>query len=264
MLTGLSCLFAAGFFLCKSIAMKENILESWKVPVKPLLIVVGMIGVWRYMVWGSFVIADPIETVAVHFTWPVFIAVFGIMADKSGLEWKHLVAVVLTAIGIVVVIAEGAEFRMDVEKGHIFALLSSVIWAIYVVLARHRSEFGQRAFENAFLIVGVVLVGASIVFEPDMTLEPRHIALIAGGATMGTVAGFLWGMSQEHGGGGHGATALFTPVVASVWMALLGPTEMKANVAIGVLIIFAACVLVSPYADQKAALRKTLPDNEPI
>ena len=106
------------------------------------------------------------EAMVLNFTWPVTLTLLSILILKQRINWKSLLAIFISLIGIVVIATKGdlMSFKFSNINGVILALSSTVIWSFFwIINIRDKRDEVVKLFLNFTFGFIYILVTAIIM-----------------------------------------------------------------------------------------------------
>ncbi len=258
-LIGFSCLITFAVYVVSWIVRGESVREALKVSWLFLpLIVVSSPGV-RALSWASIYMTDPMEAIVVHQIWGVLVVFLGLGAAWAAVQWKHILAGLITVIGVVVVVGEGNDPLGGFDRGHAVSMAGGVIWAFQIVLARRYRQMAGSGQAVGYLVMGVLLLAMSSGQEGAWEMGALEIVLVAIAGAAGAGGLFFWDYAARVGNPHFLAgTSICYPLLVVFWMLVLGVSDWNLAVVAGALLIFAGGGVVSSYGERFVSSRNGL------
>jgi drug/metabolite transporter (DMT)-like permease len=113
------------------------------------------------------------EAMVLNFTWPVTLTLFSILILKQKINWKSVLAIIISLVGIVVIGTRGnlVTLKFSNIDGVILALGSTIIWSIFwIINIRDKRDEVVKLFLN-FLFGFIYILITSIILKV-LTIPP--------------------------------------------------------------------------------------------
>lgn len=259
----LSPLWAAALrFIIGSLAMfmlaqwrREPLLAPLRHNIGPYLLL-GLVGIggFNLLFFYAMQSTSPANAALIMATNPLLTTLLAGVVLGERPTSRHIAALPLALIGVVVVISGGSMARLEglqVARGDLLMLGADLVWAFYNVLGR-RYMPAASAVSNTTLVMGagaMLLLGVAVADGGQFTLPGAS----AGTALLvmalgGTVLAYLfWNTGIAHLGAGR--TALFlnlVPVFAMLTGALAGANPTQVQLIGGMLVIGGVSIAMIP------------------
>ncbi len=229
--------------------------KAWHSVKQPFLWGIGSVGICgahaAHLVGLRLAPAEQITTLAA--LWPILVVVIGgWLLNKERVSWLSYFGVILGFLGATVVITGGnlfTGFQAKYTNAYGFALLSSLLWTMYVIMSRKYAHFSSLIIGIYLAIGGLVALGI-LVFTGTMVMPNNKeglLLLIKGGLTL-SGAYLCWDYAIKHG---HftllNVLAYFNPILTITLLALFGLSEALAPIWIGAVLVVLATMLCSEF-----------------
>jgi drug/metabolite transporter (DMT)-like permease len=209
----------------------------------------GFIGTFLYcaLQFAGLKYTSALEANIINYSWPIWIIIFSIFILKLKLNWRIVVAILLSFAGIYIAISKGSlsSFSVDHLKGNIFALLAAVCYGYFCVAAKkYHFEIFTSMF--SYFLVATVLSGLSvIIFSSFPTLNFNQIfALFWLGGIVNGVGFIFWFLALKHGDVAKMSNIIFlTPFAALVFIYFINKETIYPASIIGLLLIIFGIIL---------------------
>jgi len=184
----------------------------------------GFIGTFMYCLlqFAGLKYTSAQEANIINYSWPIWIIIFSIFILKLKLNWRIVVAIILSFIGIYIAVSKGtlSGFPLSHLKGNLFALMAAVCYGFFCVTAKkyHFETFTSMFF---YFLVATVLSGLCVlIFSsfPLLNLHQIYAFFWLGGISNGI--GFVfWFLALKHGDVAKMSNIIFlTPFAALVFI----------------------------------------------
>lgn len=213
----------------------------------------GIIGIFLYhtCLFGSFTLAPAGQVNVANYLWPVFIVIFSIPILKEKFNWKTILAVVLSFIGVLLSLSKGnfSEFDTHYLFGYLLASLGAVCYGLFSVLGKKHnydrvtSMFVYYASATILIIPTTISVSKITIPQSLSTI----ITVIILGVVMNSVTFIMWFKALKLGNTHITANAVYAiPFLAMLWTYFLNAESISpASIAGLVLIIFGISLQVN-------------------
>ena len=209
----------------------------------------GFIGTFMYCVlqFAGLKYTSAQEANIINYTWPIWIIIFSIFILKLKINWRIVVAILLSFIGIYIAISGGtlSGFSMGHLKGNIFALMAAVCYGFFCVTAK---KYSFETFTSMFcyFLVATILSGICVVIFssfPLLNLDQIFAFFWLGGISNGM--GFVfWFMALKHGDVAKMSNIIFlTPFVGLVFIYFINKETIYPASIIGLMLIVFGIIL---------------------
>ncbi len=227
-------------------ALNLSFRREWKkVNQRPFIWLIGSLGICGahcFMVAGLR-LAPPEQVSTLAAIWPIWVVVIGgWLLNKEKLSWVSTLGVMLGFVGVSLVITEGklfSGFQVYYSLGYAFALLSSVLWTMYVVMTRRFANISSQMMGMYLGVGGVFALIYHISAEKFVAPLPLEMLLLTlkGGFTL-TASYFCWDYAIKRG---HfvllNTLAYFNPILTIALLALIGVSFAVLPIWIGALLV---------------------------
>jgi drug/metabolite transporter (DMT)-like permease len=228
-------------FVAKWIVLRQSPLaELRRIPL--WFYALGLVGIGLHNVtWiAALQQAPPLEATLIIYTWPLLVIVFTTISLGQRFRWYHMAGGILGLAGIAALLAgRGLDLAgFTLMPGHGWAVVCALSWSIFsAVSARYRfrsSDFLGVVFALSALVNGTlwyVWMGAPPAPVPSLWI-------VAVSSIFFAAAYAFWDFGMKRGNAQLiGAASFLTPVLAAVYLVLLGKAELS-------VFLFAALALV--------------------
>jgi drug/metabolite transporter (DMT)-like permease len=217
----------------------QNLRQEWQVWA---LGIAGLFG-YHFVYFSALRNAPAVEASLIAYLWPLFLVVFSAFLPGERLKRHHLIGVIMGLGGAVLVITkgEGLSLAEGLQKGHILAFASALIWSGYSVLSRRLGNVPTDVV-TGFCFATAVLSGiCHMLFEE--TIWPvgltQWLAVLGLGLLPVGAAFYAWDYGVKRGDiMVLGAAAYASPLLSTLFLLLAGLAEP--SLAVGV-----ACILIT-------------------
>ncbi|MDX2138540.1 MAG: EamA family transporter [Chloroflexota bacterium] len=210
------------------------------------LVLVGLLG-FGVSVGAQFVgtdLSDAVNGALITSASPAFILIFAALILRERLTARHIAAVVLATIGVIVIVDPAqADFSSAAFAGNVTLVFAALTWGLFSVLSRRVGQARDTLVVTLWGFVGGLLLTIPAAF---VELQSRTIGDIDGGVILGifylgvvSTAGAMWLWNRAFALV-DAATASLTffaqPLVGALLAAAIGQQITQALVIGGILI----------------------------
>ena len=194
--------------------------RQWRVPASTLLLGVGGLFGFHFLLFLALRLAPPVEANLVNYLWPLLIVLLSpVLLRGMALSPRHVAAALLGFAGAALAIgAAPATLDGSAVLGFALAGGSAAVWACYSLLVRRVPPFSSWAIGGFALASGLLALGCHVLFEPRAAFLPGdgvRLALLGLGP-MGA-AFYLWDIAMKRGDPRVvGVLAYATPVLSTL------------------------------------------------
>lgn len=229
---------------------------------KPVAWVHGVGGLFGYhaLLFVAFAFAPAVEVNLINYFWPLLVVLLGGALLGLRLTWRHVAGTVLALGGCVLMVGQGAAFRVDALFGYAAAAACAVIWALYSVMARRLASVPTEAVVGFCALTALLAAALHVLTETTVVPDPPAWLAILG-LGLGPVGGafFLWDLGMKRGDPLLlGTLAYATPVLSTLWLIVAGEAAFTPRVMFAALLV-AAGGLLAARADV-SVVAETVPD----
>jgi drug/metabolite transporter (DMT)-like permease len=182
----------------------------------------------------------------------VYIAILAVFVLKEKLTKMVMFGLVLGLIGVFIISTEGdiSHLGGGTFLGNAMALTAGVLWSIYVVYLTRTLKSGADLASATFSIIiltTLVLVPFTILYRPDLTVDPMGLGMAAyTGVICTTLAFILYSIGLRGLGATTTSVILLIEIVFGMLFAILLLSEMPtAATWVGGAFILMAVILIS-------------------
>jgi drug/metabolite transporter (DMT)-like permease len=209
----------------------------------------GFIGTFLYCVlqFAGLKYTSAQEANIINYSWPIWIIIFSIFILKLKLNWRIVVAILLSFAGIYIAISKGSlsSFSMGHLKGNIFALLAAVCYGYFCVAAKkyHFETFTSMFFYFLVATILSALCVAIFSFFPPLSFKQIIVIFWLGGIVNGI--GFVfWFMALKYGDVAKMSNIIFlTPFAALIFIYFINKETIYPASIIGLMLIIIGIIL---------------------
>lgn len=221
--------------------------RRWRVPWTTLLLGVGGLFGFHFLLFLALRLAPPVEANLVNYLWPLLIVVLTpVVLPGWRLSTRHLVAAAAGFAGAALAIGVApAPLTPRTLLGFALALGSASVWALYSLLSRRVTPFSSWAIGGFALASGFLALGCHLLFEAPASWRSGdgwRLAILGLGP-MGT-AFYLWDVAIKRGDPRTiGVLAYATPVLSTGFLLLAFDRPLTMVLAVATTLIVGAAVL---------------------
>ncbi len=191
-------LLLVGISLTVGGILNINKVREWKIPFKTIMIGVGGIFGYHYLIFTAYKLAPIIEVNILNYLWPLLIVFLSpIILSSFKLKKHHTIGTILGLSGAVLIITGG---RLEVDSqyivGYLMAAGAALVWAIYSLLLKRVDPFSTGAvggfcFVSGILSLVIYLAESRTIGFYFPTISEWVTLVLLGLGPMGS-AFFLW------------------------------------------------------------------------
>ena len=221
--------------------------RRWHVPLPTLLIGIGGLFGFHFLLFLALRLAPPVEANLVNYLWPLLIVVLTpVLLPGWRLTARHAVAAMLGFGGAALAIGiSPVTLTPRSALGFALAAGSAAVWACYSLLCRRVPPFSSWAIGGFALASGLLALACHVAFEPKVTIAAADaLRLLAlGFGPMGT-AFYLWDIAMKRGDPRVvGVMAYATPLLSTALLLAVTHRPLTLALAFATLLIVGAAVL---------------------
>jgi len=242
-------LFLTGYALTLGALPGLPHVRRWRVPATTLLLGVGGLFGFHFLLFLALRFAPPVEANLVNYLWPLLIvALTPLLLPGWHLELRHIVGAVIGFAGAALAIgAAPGTFTPVAMLGFVFAAGSAGVWACYSLLTRRVANFSSWAIGGFALASGLLALALHWVFETPAAMRAGDawLLLLLGLGPMGS-AFYLWDIAMKRGDPRViGVLAYATPLLSTALLVLVTGRALTPTLALATLLVVAAAVIAS-------------------
>ncbi|MCL6416398.1 DMT family transporter [Aestuariirhabdus sp. Z084] len=225
----------------------------WRVNLRTLLVGVGGIFGYHYLLFMSYRYAPVIEANLINYLWPLLIVVLTPLyfRDKP-LRFYHVLGALL-GFGGAFLIVSGGKLALDSNhlSGYLLAFAAALAWSNYSLACGRIGAFPSAAVGGFCFWSGLL---ALALFGAEQVISPTTVALtgsdwmlmIALGAGPLGIAFFTWDMAIKRGDTRIvGALAYTAPMASTGLLILFTDSPVRSTTLLAMLLIIASAVVGS-------------------
>ena len=226
--------------------------REWRVPFRTMLVGVGGIFGYHYLIFTAYKLAPTIEVNILNYLWPLFIVFLSpFILPSFSLKRHHIIGTMLGLTGAALIITGG---RLEVDPryivGYSMAAGAALVWATYSLMQKRVAPFSTGAVGGFCLLSGVLslviyLAASSTagLYSPSAS-EWVSLALLGLGP-MGS-AFYLWDRAMKEGDPRViGSISYLTLLLATLWLALFTGEKLTIVSGFGMALLLSGCVIGS-------------------
>ncbi len=189
------------------------------------------------------------EAMALNYTWPIMIVIFGSIILKRKIEWKSMVALIISFIGVFIILTKGNLF-LNIHYGSIIALSTSVIWAIFWIYGIKIEGDDEVKMCANFIFGTLFIVPIAILNGVNYSWEGIAGGVYAGIFEMG-VTFLLWmkALRTSRADARISNMVYFSPFISMIVIHFAVGEEIMPYTILGVVFIIAG-ILLQQYASK--------------
>jgi drug/metabolite transporter (DMT)-like permease len=210
--------------------------------LSPLAWVHGVGGLFGYhaLFFAAMALAPPAEANLLNYTWPLLIVLLSAPLLGLRLTARHVMGVLAGLSGSLLLLCQGADFKLDAVIGYICAIGAASTWALYSVFSRRMHAVPTTAVIGFCAASAILAAIAHALFETTVFPDWRALlAILALGVGPVGAAFLLWDFGMKQGDPRLlGALAYAIPVASTIILGLAGFASLS-------LVTIAAALLVT-------------------
>lgn len=256
----LSVLFFSGLIAS---SVMNTIYGNWKVvtthPKYVLLAgIVGIIGNDIFYIF-AFKYAPAAHVDLIALSWPMIVLILASIFLNESIKFHHIFACIIAFLGIyTLLVAESGIGVFDEEYlfGYLCALISAILWAIYVIISRKYIKCTSELFAVYCGIGSAFAISMHFIFE--VTVIPTSnqlVILIFMGITTHSIAYYGWDFAIKKG---HfkllNILSYGNPIVSVMGLVFFGFAELTDELFIAMIMVFIAGIISGWKIDKKPKL----------
>lgn len=227
--------------------------RSWRVNLRTLLIGIGGIFGYHYLLFMSYRHAPVIEANLINYLWPLLIVVLTPLyfRDKP-LRLYHLIGALLGISGAFLIVS-GGKLALDSQHiiGYLLAFAAALTWSNYSLACSRMNAFPSAAVAGFCFWSGLLALG---LFGLEQLIQPTPVTLstndwlllIALGAGPLGIAFFTWDIALKRGDTRIvGALAYTAPMASTGLLILFTDSPVQTTTLLAMLLIIASAVVGS-------------------
>jgi drug/metabolite transporter (DMT)-like permease len=227
-------------------------IQSWKVPVKTLLVGIGGLFGYHFLYFSAYKFAPAVETNLINYLWPLLIVLLSPLFLKDHrLRMYHLAGALLGLSGAALIITDG-KILLDFAffKGYALAAGAALVWASYSLMTKKLPPFPTGAVGVFCLASGLLAFGAFWLTtspgEPVQLEISDWIGLLLLGLGPMGAAFFTWDAALKRGDPRIiGSLAYLTPMTSTLVLVLIGGYRITWVTAAAMILIVSGAALGS-------------------
>ena len=220
--------------------------RQWRVPASTLLVGVGGLFGYHFLLFVALRSAPPLEANLVNYLWPLLIVVLApVLLPNVALRPLHVIAAGAGFAGAALAILGGREASGGFSWGYLAAAGSAFVWASYSLLTQRVAHFPTAAIGLFGLVSGVLALACHALLEAPAALSARDAMLIAaiGLGPLGA-AFFLWDAALKRSDARRiGLLSYLTPLASTLLLALTTSRPLTPWIGAAALLIVGAAIV---------------------
>jgi drug/metabolite transporter (DMT)-like permease len=245
-------LLLVGISLTTGGFLSLNKVKEWKIPFKTILVGVGGIFGYHYLIFTAYKIAPTIEVNILNYLWPLFIVFLSpIILPFFKLKSYHVLGILL-GLGGAILIITGGRLEVDTQYllGYFMAAGAAIVWATYSLMLKRVDPFSTGAvggfcFLSGILSLGIYALKSANVGYYSPTVVEWISLIILGIGPMGS-AFYLWDKAIKKGDPRIiGSISYLTLLLATLWLTLFTEEKLTLTSGLGMLLLLIGSVIGS-------------------
>jgi len=226
--------------------------RQWKVPFNTILIGVGGIFGYHYLIFTAYKLAPIIEVNILNYLWPLFIVFMSpLILPSFSLRKHHIIGTLLGLSGAALIITGG---RLEVDPqyilGYLMAAGAALVWATYSLMQKRVAPFPTGAVGGFCLVSGILslviyLAESSTAGYYSPTVSEWVSLVLLGLGPMGS-AFYLWDKALKEGDPRIiGSISYLTLLLATLWLILFTEEKLTIVSGFGIALLLSGSVIGS-------------------
>lgn len=229
-----------------------NKVREWKIPFKTILIGVGGIFGYHYLIFTAYKLAPIIEVNILNYLWPLFIVFLSpVILPSFKLKKHHIIGITLGLTGAALIIT-GGRLKVDPQYilGYLMAAGAALVWATYSLMQKRVNHFptgavGGFCFASGISSLVIYLAGSSTTGFYFPTTSELITLIFLGLGPMGT-SFFLWDKALKEGDPRIiGSISYLTLLLATLWLTLFTEKKLTIISGFGMMLLLSGSVIGS-------------------
>ena len=222
-----------------------TIRKRWYIIKQPIMLwVIGILGIFGndILFLEAFKHAPPAHIILITYLWPMLVILLSALILKEAAPLRYFTGGLFGLAGIAVLMltkSNAYNIHGDYALGYLLALLSAIVWSIFVIAMRH---YKNKPIEMVGMYCGcgfILSLIAHIIFDKNVTpTSPELLVLIIFGLTSQGSAYYLWNHGIRRGNFKLLSISSYaTPVVSIVILILLGKSNYSNRLLVSALLV---------------------------
>lgn len=236
-----SVVFAIVFIIT---AIRLTLLKRWNLILQSWPIwLLGIVGIYGNNIFyiGALKYAPPQQAILIYYLWPIFATLLSAIIFREQFRWRNLAALIVGFSALFVLNFQNYHFvfHPDYIKGYVCAIIVAILWSGYVVIS---SKSKPIPIETLGLFFGVgALCSFGIHFSIETTVIPNNeqiLFLVIIAILTQYFAYYAWQLGIQKGNAQLLSLLSYgTPIMAVIWLAMVGIAHMSIHLMIAALLI---------------------------
>lgn len=216
----------------------------------PVFWLLGIFGIYGLAldVFTAMKLAPAAHVELICCLWPIVAIIFTSFLPNESLSLRHLLAVLLGALGIYFLITEpGSALSTQYTYGYFFAALNTIIWSIYTLAVRYIKYKPRELIGFYFTISAIAASLHHFIFEQSiMPTLLQWMILIIMGITTQRLAYQFWYHGNKYGNYKLlSILAYGNPILSIALLCLCGIAKPSMALAIACMFVTLACIIAT-------------------
>jgi len=221
----------------------------WRVPPTTLLLGVGGLFGFHFLLFLALRFAPPAEANLVNYLWPLLLVLLTpLLLPGWHLHARHVIAALVGFTGAALAIGVApAATSSTALLGFALAAGSATVWACYSLLTRRVAPFSSWAIGGFALAAGALSLLCHALFESPAALRAGDLPLLLalGLGPMGS-AFYLWDIAMKRGDPRViGVVAYATPLLSTLLLVVVTGRALSPALGIAAMLVIAAAALAA-------------------
>ena len=204
----------------------------------------GFVGIFLYhiLLFGGFAIAPAGQANVINYLWPVFIIIFSVPILKEKLNYKTILAVLVSFTGALIVFTRGSLSNFDNEYalGYLLAALAAVCYGLFSVLGKKLHYEKYTSMLIYYIFATILIVPTTLIFSDFVVPQTigAIVAILLLGGVFNSIAFVFWFKALKEGDTHKTANAVYAiPFLALIWTYFLNAEPIQLFSIIGLVLI---------------------------
>jgi len=185
----------------------NSINGNWRIiTTRPkYLLLAGIVGIIGNDIFYllAFKYAPAVQVDLIACLWPMIVLILASVFLNENIRFHHIFACIIAFSGIYILLTADPDigiFNSEYLLGYLFALVSAILWSIYMIVSRKYGQSTPELFAVYCAVGSVFSVSMHVVFETTIIpTSSQWIILIVMGVTTHSLAYYAWDFAIKRG-----------------------------------------------------------------
>lgn len=199
----------------------------------------GLFG-YHFLYFSALRAAPPAEAGLIAYLWPLLIVLFSGLLPGERLRTLHIVGAIISFAGASLIVAAGAEFKVENLFGYGLALACAFSWSAYSVLSRRLGDIPTASVTVFCLATALLSTIAHVFLETTAwpTAPIGWLSILALGMGPVGAAFYVWDIGVKRGNIQVLGTASYAaPLLSTLILVVFGVTDPKGSLILSAVLI---------------------------